>query len=388
MHKRIRVLCTIGSMNVGGAERQIVGLLNHLDRERFSPILYTIYRQGPLLDEVPEDVPVFSFADGYEPPKCYWPGRLRRAQIRHLADTIRQQQVDLVYDQAFLATLITGPAARRTNTPQICTIVNNPEDDLRTAGRFAQIKKRLLRSAYRNANRVVAVSDDLRDKSIAFYGLPTDQVVVVPNWIDIERIDRMANVDPPPFKPDRFHVVVACRLAYQKGQLFLIKAVQELAVRRGLKNLLVHLLGEGPDELTLRKYVTEHDLDEFVRFEGLQVNPLPYIRAAQLFCLPSLFEGMPNVLLEAMACRTPALASDCPTGPREALDGGRLGRLVPPGNVPALVDALEDAVLNYDNWLACVEDARRYVEEAYGPKRGLSGLEPLFLDATGTKDIA
>ena len=385
MQKRIRVLCAIGSMNVGGAERQIVGLLNHLDRKRFAPALYTIYRQGPLLAEVPDDVPVFSFAEGYEPVKCYWPGRLLGMQIRHLAKTIREQQVDLLYDQAFLATLVTGPAARQTRTPQVCTVVNNPEDDLKTAGAFVPIKKRLLRKAYRNATRVVAVSDELRDKVIAFYGLPPEQVVVIPNWIDIERIDRMAKLSPPPFDDNRFHVVVACRLAPQKGQLFLLQATKDVAIRRGRKNLLVHLLGEGPDEAALKKYVTEHGLEEYVRFEGLQVNPLPFIRAAQLFCLPSLFEGMPNVLLEAMACKTPTLSSDCPTGPREALDGGRLGRLVPPGEVRPLADALEDALLNYPHWQTYVEDARRYVEDVYGPKPGLSALEPLLVRTTGTK---
>ena len=383
MPDSVRILCVIGSMDVGGAERQIVGLLNHLDRERFSPMLYTIYRQGPLLAEVPEDVPIFSFADGYEPPKCYWPGRLRGMQIRHLANTIRQQRINLVYDRGFLTTLIAGPAARRTKTPQISTIVNNPEDDLQTAGTFVQIKKRLLRTAYRNATRVVTVSAELRDRSMAFYGLAPDRVAVAPNWIDIERIDRMANGDPPPFESDRFHVVVASRLASQKGQQFLVEAIHELTSRRGQKNVLVHLLGEGPDESALKRFVARHELEGYVRFEGMQVNPLPYIRAAHLLCLPSLFEGMPNVLLEAMACRTPILSSNCPTGPYEALHGGRLGRLVPPGDAMALADSIENAILNYEDWLNYVEDARRYVEETFGPKNRLPVLESLLLEAVG-----
>ena len=122
-----------------------------------------------------------------------------------------------------------------------------------------------------------------------------------------------------------------------------------------------------------------------MRFLGRQANPLPLIRQADLFCLPSLFEGMPNALLEAMACRTPVLAADCPTGPREILDGGRFGCLVPPADPAALADAIEDAMLNHGRWRERVEAARRHVEEQYGPEQSLALLESLFQEAVASR---
>lgn len=380
--KRVRILCVIGSMGSGGSERQMIGLLTHLDRRRFAPMLYTILREGPLLAEVPDDVPVFSF-DGGDAIKWNWPGRIHGRQVRHLANTIQQQQIDLVYDRTFHATLVAGPACRRTGTPHLCTIVANPEDALKTAGRFAVVKRSLLRRAYSKAAKVVTNSDDLREQVIAYYGLPAEQVPTLRNWVDLKRIDRLAEEGTPPFSGDRFHVVAAARLAPQKGCHFLLEATKDVAIRRGRASLLVHLIGEGPDEPMLKKYVADHGLAEHVRFEGLQLNPLPFMRAAQLFCLPSLFEGMPNALLEAMACRVPVLVTDCPTGPREVLDGGRLGRLVPPGDSAALADAIEDAMLNHQRWLEYVEDARRHVEASYGAGSRLPAIESLFLAALG-----
>lgn len=383
MQNPARVLCVIGSMEVGGSERQTIGLLTHLDRARFQPLLYTVYREGPLLDEVPNDVPVFSFWAGRRPPRWYWPGRIHRMQVRHLADVARNQRADLVLDRTIHATLVAGPASWRAGLPEISVVVSHPQDDLRMAGRFLRPKRRLLRRAYGRAARVVAVSDDLRREVIRCYGLSEQQVAVVRNWIDLARVDRLAEEEAPALSPGAFHVVQVGRLQREKGQHVLIEAVADLVLRRNRTALAVHLVGEGRDQRLLKQLVAERGLQEHVHFWGRQANPLTLVRQAHLFCLPSLYEGLPNALLEAMACRTPVLATDCPTGPREILDGGRFGRLVPPAHPAALADAIEDAMLNHGQWRGKVEAARRHVEEQYGPERPLALLESLMLEAVG-----
>ena len=128
--------------------------------------------------------------------------------------------------------------------------------------------------------------------------------------------------------------------------------MSELVHRRGASQILLWIVGDGPLRDQLQTQVRGSALDNHVRFEGFQPNPLPYVRNAQLHCLPSLFEGMSNALAEAMACGTPVLASDCPSGPREMLCDGRLGRLIPPADSRALADAIQDAIMNYDTWSA------------------------------------
>ena len=378
--KRSRILCVIGSMGTGGSERQLIGLLNHLDRKRFAPLLYAVRAEGELLGEVPGDVPVYSFWEHHRTPRCNWPGRIHRMQVQHLASLARSERADLIYDRTLVASLIAGPVSLRTGIPHISTIVSQPAEDLAAAGQYLAFKWRLLLKSYGCAAKVITVSAALRDEVIRYYGLPEQQVINLPNWVDLERIDRLAQHASPDFASDRFHVVCVGRNQVLKGQKFLLEAVRDVVLCRGRRELLLHLLGGGPDTCQLADWVSVQRLTNHVEFSGLQRNPYPYLRAAHLFCLPSISEGMPNALLEAMACRVPALATDCPTGPREILDGGRLGRLVSPADSAALADALEDAILNYESWLRYVEDARRHVEACYGLTARLADLESLFLN--------
>ena len=79
---------------------------------------------------------------------------------------------------------------------------------------------------------------------------------------------------------------------------------------------------------------------DMVDFHGFQSNPLAYMSRAGVFVLSSIFEGLPNVLVQAMACGTPVVSVNCPSGPRELLEDGKLGRLVPPGDWQALAAAI------------------------------------------------
>src|SRR5206468_12041653 len=124
------------------------------------------------------------------------------------------------------------------------------------------------------------------------------------------------------------------------------------------------ILGDGPLRGALEKYIADHALKASVSLPGYRENPLPYFRQANLFCLSSLYEGMPNALVEAMLCRVPVLATDCPSGPAELLYGGRLGKLVPPADSRALADAIENANVNRDPWQNLVGGGRRHNERA------------------------
>lgn len=372
---RIRVLFAIGTMSGGGSERQVVELLKRLDRSRFTPSLYLVYRIGELLPEIPEDVPVFSFWDNHRQPRWNYPGRIHGWQVRHLSRVLSQHNVDVVYDRTLVMTLVSAPAAIRARVPFVSVAVADPEYDLKHQdSQFKWLKKRLLRKAYRRANQVVAVSEDLRQRLIEYYALAPDKVAVIRNPIDLARVDRLAAENAPEFQADRFHIVSAGRLQEQKGFVYLLAALHQLVNVRGRKQLLLHILGQGPQEQMLRSIVAERNLESHVSFEGFQSNPLPHFRAAHLVCLASIYEGLPNVLLEAMACRTPVLATDCPTGPRELLDDGRLGRLVPAANAVGLADAIDDALANYGEWLASVGAARAWVEDEFSVEAAVQNV--------------
>ena len=264
---------------------------------------------------------------------------------------LRRERVAVLCDRNYRMSLLAAGACVARPTSRISVVSADPACDLPFhTRRCLELKRRLLRRVYRSADRVVAVSEGVRESLCRYYQLPASQVVTIHNLFDVRRLDGLSVACFPRMPGDRFHVVTVARLETVKGINYLIEAVSELVHRRGASQILLWIIGDGPLRDQLQTQVKDSALENHVRFEGFQPNPLPYVRNAQLHCLPSLFEGMPNALAEAMACGTPVLASDCPSGPREMLCDGRLGRLVPPADSRALADAIQDAIMNYDTW--------------------------------------
>lgn len=379
MTKKRRILFAIGSLGGGGAERVLLDQLAGLDRTKFTPILYLVSHSGSLLSELPDDVPVFAFDLRNTAPRWNWPGRMHRRLVADLARVIREQQVDLVFDHTFHMTLIAGPATVQTKTRRISLIVCDPEHDFtNTERRFRFLKKQLLKQAYRTAEAVVAVSEGVRRAAIAYYDLNPASVETIYNPIDLERIDGLYDQGELRLDRDKFHVVSCGRLHPQKGFVYLLEAAEKLIYQNGLTHLRFHVLGEGPDRAELTQLIQQKRLTDYVCLEGFQSNPFPYYREAQLFCLPSLYEGFGLVLAEAMACRIPVLASDCPSGPAEILDDGKFGRLIPPGSSQSLADQIADAVAHYETWQSLVPAARKRVEALFDTAAVMQQLETLF----------
>ena len=377
---RIRLLFAVGAMWGGGTERQIIGLLKHIDRAKYRPLLYLIYRTGELLPEVPDDVPVFAFDETPDRRRLWIPGFTHLRHVNHMADCLRREDVDVVYDRTWHMSLVSGEATRKTGTPRISVIVTDPPRDFpATAGRFKRIKFKRLRRSYAEATQLVAVSDGVRDSAAAFYGLSPDKIVTSYNFLDFERLMKLQedakNETPSADTASEFRIVTAGRLHEQKGLAYLLTAMRELVQTDGFGQIQLDLLGKGVLEDQLRGMVRDFRLESNVTFHGFQANPIPFYMRSHLFCLPSLFEGMPNSLLEAMACGVPVLSTDCPSGPREILQDGRFGHLVPTADHEALRNSITDAIRNYDTWRGLTSSAKQHIDQNYSPAAGLDRLD-------------
>lgn len=138
-------------------------------------------------------------------------------------------------------------------------------------------------------------------------------------------------------------IITAGRLAPEKGFFDLILAVKELAQRIEVR---LAILGDGPLRADLEALIKKHGLTDCVRLLGFKDNPLKYFSRSKVFVLSSYVEGLPNVLVEGMACGCTPVATDCPTGPREVLQDGKYGYLVPMSDPVALALAIEKALAN------------------------------------------
>jgi glycosyltransferase involved in cell wall biosynthesis len=132
-------------------------------------------------------------------------------------------------------------------------------------------------------------------------------------------------------------ILAAGRLAPQKDYPTLIRAFAALSAGRDLRLII---LGEGPERTALESLIQQLGLADRVSLPGFRDNPFAYMSRARLFVLSSAWEGLPGVLIQAMACGTPVVSTDCPSGPREVLADGRYGPLVPVGAVEALAVAM------------------------------------------------
>lgn len=222
------------------------------------------------------------------------------------------------------------------------------------------VLKHLVRSIMWRANVLTCVSKDMVEQYRKVFHSPPH--VAVYNIVDDQhsRLRLAEPVDHEWFSQKKGPVLVAAgRLATWKGFADLIRAMKELPRQ---KNARLMILGDGPLRAELQALIVELGLQDVVSLLGYVENPLKYFSRADVFVLSSHVEGLPNVLVEAMMCGCTPVSTDCPTGPREVLDNGKYGYLVPVRDPVAIALGIEKA-LDYPIPKALLAEAVRPFEQ-------------------------
>ncbi|BAU50344.1 glycosyl transferase [Sulfurifustis variabilis] len=198
----------------------------------------------------------------------------------------------------------------------------------------------LLKKYYPHNDGIIAVSHGVAADLSRLIGIPLRHIDVAPNPTVTPELERMAAepLDDPWFASGEPPVIVGMgRLEPQKDFPTLLRA---FAILRRKRRCRLIVLGEGKERESLLRQATELGIAEDVRFPGFVKNPYAYLSRAALFALSSAWEGSPNSLTEALALGTPLVSTDCPDGPREILENGHHGPLVPVGDADALAAAM------------------------------------------------
>jgi glycosyltransferase involved in cell wall biosynthesis len=240
----------------------------------------------------------------------------------------RSGGVDVIYAAHYRCGLHAGRIARATRTPVVCKFACSGEHgDFRVMGTGRLEEMRAL-------DRYVCMTDALKEEALA-HGLDAAKIVSIPNGVDLGAFSRPRREEPG--------LVLFCgRLNTQKRLDVLLRAVEKVKAAR------LEVAGTGEEEDALRALARSLGIEGRVDFLGARSDVAALHARAQVFCLPSASEGLPNALLEALAAGTPSVATDIP-GNRDVATEGREGLLVPPGDVDALARAiarlLEDRAL-------------------------------------------
>lgn len=203
-----------------------------------------------------------------------------------------------------------------------------------------RLMPKLMRWTYPRADAVVAISAGVADDLTSTIGLSREAIDVIYNPAYKPDILKDAEIQPnhPWLLTSDVPVIVSVgRLVPVKDFLTLMQA---FAVLRRVREARLVILGEGEARADIECLAQKLNVEQDVELPGFVDNPYSYMRHAALVVMSSRWEGFGNVLVEAMACGTPVVSTDCPGGPREILEGGKWGRLVPPGDSTALAHAI------------------------------------------------
>jgi glycosyltransferase involved in cell wall biosynthesis len=236
---------------------------------------------------------------------------------------------------------------------------NPPATSSASKGQKGRLTDILCRRFYRFADHVVAISEDIARELRREYNVGSSNLTVIHNPVFTPNITEaaMEPLDDPWFTDGDIPVVLGVgRLADEKRFTDLLGAFYKV---KKVRDARLVILGEGPGRAELEREAAKLGISESVRMPGFVDNPFKYMANSAVFVSSSKYEGFGNVIVEALACGCPVVATDCPGGPSEILRDGEYGRLVPVGDTRLLSHAVLETLdqeRDTDRWVDRAKD--------------------------------
>lgn len=319
----------VPSLRGGGAERVMLTLANAFAERGHKVDLVLAKAEGPYLPEVAERVRVIDLG-APRVLRALWP----------LYRYLRSAKPDSMLSALNYANVIAIIAWKLARVPTYLAVSERSSLAIQPERLIGKITRYLMRSLYPKADKVICVSKGIEGDMQRLIGVSSNKTVTIYNPVDVDAIQEKMNapLDHPWFNAKAAPVVLAAgRLTEAKDYPTLLKAFAQL--RKGRDVRLV-ILGQGEEETKLRTLAKDLGIARDVDFAGFHGNPFAWMARCDLFVISSAWEGFPNVLVQAMACGTPIVSTNCRTGPDEILENGKWGRLVPVGDENALCMAM------------------------------------------------
>ncbi len=364
--RRRRVLFVLPSLGGGGLERVTISLLHHLDRSRFEPHLALLGKVGPYVKEVPEDVPVHDlkvFRVRYSIPALV--RLIRKLRPQAVLSTPRELNMAMGFVRPWLPHDLRLLVAEH----------NLVTEELAEKSPYFKTWRWLYRHYYIRADRIICVADYILNELAERFAVPRNKMVRIYNPVDVGRVRLLAHAGENPYSAPGPHLVAVGRLSRQKGFDLLLDAMA--LVHKTVPDVQLTIVGQGSLESDLKNQRDQLSLTDAVHFVGFQPNPYPYFKHADVFVLSSRYEGMPVVLLEALALGTFVVATDCPGGVREILTRCTGGLLVPDLDARSLAEMIVMACDSNRKSTSNAEDLAELVDK-FRIERIIGAYEDLF----------
>ncbi|WP_299173309.1 glycosyltransferase [uncultured Brevundimonas sp.] len=326
-----RIAIHITGMASGGAEKMCIVIARELLRRGYLVDLVLCQANGEYMSHIPEGVRLVDLK-----------ARRSAASLVPLIKYLHQTRPDVLISNLGYQNIVAVVANRIAGRPtRVFVTQHNNLSSQSTQSKNS--KQRFIPFFYKfilpMADGVLAVSAGLADDMAKVVGYPRDRIKVLYNPAAPQDIERLVvePIEDAAFSTGEPLVLAIGRLNPQKGFDTLIAAFARLTATRPAR---LAICGVGPLEDELKALAYTLGVADRVTFLGFQDNPLKFLNRANLFVLSSRFEGFGNVLVEALACGTSVVSTDCPHGPSEILENGRFGALVPVDDTVALAEAM------------------------------------------------
>ena len=325
------------SLRGGGAERVMLGLATGFCKQGVLVDLVLVKAEGEYLSEVPGGVRLIDL----DSPRT-------AASVLKFIRYLRQERPDVVLS-ALAPTNVVALVAKLMLRSRFRLVVRQDStftEELDKGSFKERSVLRLLSWLLPAADEIVSVSQGVADDLRAVAPAAAHKVTTIYNpVVATDHIEKAAApVEHPWFNGGDVPVILSVgRLTPVKDHATLLTAFAEVVRSRPARLVI---LGVGPERENLLELAESLEVSQHLDLPGFKANPFAYMSKSRIFVLSSLYEGLPTVLIEAMACGTPVVSTDCRSGPREILEDGKWGRLVPVGDWRSMAEAIMETLDN------------------------------------------
>jgi glycosyltransferase involved in cell wall biosynthesis len=364
----VRILFLVNGFAIGGAEVKLLELVREIKirfPKTYYPIVCAVGQGGPLqerFEKMNVETYVFSKRHRYDVFLIY-----------KVFQLIQKRRINIVQTTLYYADIIGAYTAKLAGIKRIVSW------DAMTAPYHYGMKNLL---AYRLASKwftvAVAVSHAIREKIIYERHVPADKTTTIHYGVDNRYFSDTNNESYRKklgFHSKNIVIGTVARLSEQKGHRYLIDATKEVVGR--YPNIRVLFIGDGPLRKELELQVNRLGLDSVIKFLGFRSDVKELLSTLDIFVLPSLFEGLPNVVLEAMACGKPVIATNV-SGIPEIIDDHQTGILIPPKDSNAIAQAIYQMLQNPKKMKMMGKMSRNRVEEKFSLKQQVNAFVELY----------
>ena len=322
------------SLRGGGAEKMMVNVANELFLRGYQVELIVVRETGPYTELVGDGLTITEIG-----------GSNTFQILQSLWSHLRNSDTDVVLSTMEIPNIVSLLATRAPNSIPVVLRIANVNSKKQRHGKYKVIPT-LKRLTYPQAEKIVTISDGVADDLAGITGINAADMTTIYNPAYDPDIPTQATepVNHEWLSDNNKRVAIGVgNMKPQKDFKTLIRAVDQVNKN---EELYLIILGKGDLQSQLESLAESLGIEGRVSFPGFVDNPYAYMSKADVFVLSSAWEGFGNVIVEAMACGTPVICTDCPGGPAEILADGKYGPLVPVGDVKTMADAIQETLEN------------------------------------------